>query len=94
MAGLDPAIHPFAKTFTKKMDPRVISASTRVFDALLPAGDDGALTLVIAGLDPAKTRYHRSSWPGLAPQVGFTRLAALIMRNSGKPELRCHPRLS
>jgi hypothetical protein len=34
-----------------------------------------------------------SSWPGLSPQVGFTRLAAIMMRNSGKPELRCHPRL-
>src|SRR5262249_40693306 len=29
----------FEKSFAKKMDPRVISASTRVFDALLPAGD-------------------------------------------------------
>jgi hypothetical protein len=30
----------FEKTFLRRMmDPRVISASTRVFDALLPAGD-------------------------------------------------------
>src|SRR5262249_55219721 len=38
MAGLDPAIHLFREDFFA-MDPRVISASTRVFDALLPAGD-------------------------------------------------------
>jgi hypothetical protein len=40
MAGLDPAIHLLRKKhYTKNLDPRVISASTRVFDALLPAGD-------------------------------------------------------
>jgi NitT/TauT family transport system permease protein len=40
IAGLDPAIHPsLQKTFAKKMDARVISAFTRVFDALLPAHD-------------------------------------------------------
>jgi len=27
----------------------------------------------------------------LTPQVGFTRLAGIILRNSGKPELRCNP---
>ena len=26
-------------------------------------------------------------------QVGFIRLAHLLLRNSGKPEFRCHPRL-
>src|SRR5712691_11402145 len=32
------------------------------------------------------------SLPGLTPQVGPVRLAALIMmRNSGKPEFRCNP---
>jgi hypothetical protein len=35
IAGLDPAIHPLRK----KMDARVISAFTRVFDALLPGHD-------------------------------------------------------
>jgi hypothetical protein len=30
----------FAKVFTKKMDARVISAFTRVFDALPPAHDE------------------------------------------------------
>src|SRR5437868_2619700 len=35
IAGLDPAIHPL-----RMMDARVASASTRVFDALLPAHDD------------------------------------------------------
>ena len=41
IAGLDPAIHPLRKNFfaKKKMDARVISAFTRVFDALLPAHD-------------------------------------------------------
>jgi hypothetical protein len=40
IAGLDPAIHPFLQNlFAKKMDARVISAFTRVFDALLPAHD-------------------------------------------------------
>jgi hypothetical protein len=40
MAGLDPAIHLLRKDFLRRMmDPRVISAFTRVFDALLPAGD-------------------------------------------------------
>jgi hypothetical protein len=40
IAGLGPAIHLLCETlYAKKMDPRVISASTRVFDALLPAGD-------------------------------------------------------
>jgi hypothetical protein len=47
MAGLEPAIHRLRETsfffatlfFVKEMAPRVISASTRVFDALLPAGD-------------------------------------------------------
>jgi hypothetical protein len=40
IAGLDPAIHHFSKKdFAKKMDARVISAFTRVFDALLPAHD-------------------------------------------------------
>jgi hypothetical protein len=43
MAGLDPAIHLLRKDFLRRMmDPRVISASTRVFDALLPAGDVGS----------------------------------------------------
>jgi hypothetical protein len=32
------------------------------------------------------------SWPGLSPQVGPD-LRHSIVRNSGKPELRCHPRL-
>jgi hypothetical protein len=33
--------------------------------------------------------------PGLTPQVGFTRLAALLLvRNSGKPEFRCNPAIS
>src|SRR5438552_10185812 len=41
IAGLDPAIHPLRKNLlAKKMDARVISAFTRVFDALLPAHDD------------------------------------------------------
>jgi hypothetical protein len=40
IAGLDPAIHPVSREpFAKKMDARVISAFTRVFDALLPAHD-------------------------------------------------------
>src|SRR5262249_59103915 len=29
--------------------------------------------------------------PGLPPQVGFIRLAANMLCNSGKPELRCNP---
>src|SRR6266536_1749911 len=38
MRGLDPRIHPPSqKVLTKMMDCRVISAFTRVFDALLPA---------------------------------------------------------
>jgi hypothetical protein len=42
MAGLDPAIHHLRKNLlSKRMDPRVESAFTRVFDALLPAGDSG-----------------------------------------------------
>jgi len=41
IAGLDPAIHPLGKkVFAKKMDARVTSAFTRVFDALLPAHDE------------------------------------------------------
>jgi len=40
IAGLDPAIHQsWEKLLAKKMDARVISAFTRVFDALLPAHD-------------------------------------------------------
>src|SRR5262245_48884846 len=40
IAGLDPAIHHLRKKLvTKRMDARVISAFTRVFDALLPAHD-------------------------------------------------------
>src|SRR5262249_50724442 len=31
------------------------------------------------------------SLPGLTPQVGFIRLAANLLCNSGKPELRCNP---
>ena len=69
MAGLDPAIHPFAKTLTKMMDPRVISASTRVFDALLPAGDNGAPTLVMAGLDPAIHLFAKTFTKKMDPRV-------------------------
>jgi hypothetical protein len=39
IAGLDPAIHPPSDFLAKKMDARVISAFTRVFNALLPAHD-------------------------------------------------------
>jgi hypothetical protein len=39
MAGLDPAIHPLRLKRFFSMDARVISAFTRVFDALLPAHD-------------------------------------------------------
>ena len=42
-----------------------------------------AITAVTASFHP--------SWPGLAPQVG---LPDLQTSNSGKPELRCHPRLN
>jgi hypothetical protein len=38
--------------------------------------------------------WRNSSWQGLAAQVGFTRLAASMMRNSGKAELRCPPRVA
>jgi hypothetical protein len=41
VAGLDPAIDQLCKNFiANKMDARVISAFTRVFDALLPAHDE------------------------------------------------------
>ena len=39
IAGLDPAIHRFDEIFLL-MDARVISAFTRVFDALLPGHDE------------------------------------------------------
>jgi len=40
IAGLDSAIHRLRKTFfVKEMDARVVSAFTRVFDALCPAHD-------------------------------------------------------
>jgi hypothetical protein len=40
IAGLDPAIHHLRENFlAEKMDARVKSAFTRVFDALLPAHD-------------------------------------------------------
>src|SRR5262249_46843557 len=38
--------------------------------------------------------FSKLSLPGLTPQVGFTRFAAHILRNSGKPELRCNPSIS
>jgi hypothetical protein len=65
MAGLDPAIHPFAKTLTKMMDPRVISASTRVFDALLPAGDGSS-----------RSSFSPASCPASRPPVAPPDIAA------------------
>src|SRR5436190_22372877 len=51
IAGLDPAIHHFWKMFlTKEMDARVISAFTRVFDALLPAHDRLASPQLVAAM--------------------------------------------
>jgi len=44
-------------------------------------------------LGAESARENAPSWPGLSPQVGFTRLVEPIMRNSGRPEFRCHPRL-
>jgi hypothetical protein len=43
IAGLDPAIHGFEEVLFS-MDARVISAFTRVFDALLPARDESRTT--------------------------------------------------
>jgi len=41
MAGLDPAIHHSSQeSHSKRMDARVNSAFTRVFDAPLPAHDE------------------------------------------------------
>ena len=58
IAGLDPAIHRFLQNvFAKKMDARVISAFTRVFDALLPAHDP----VVYPSWNAARGLDHRSS---------------------------------
>jgi|SRR5258708_25892419 hypothetical protein len=43
MRGLDPRIH--RKNFSKRMDCRVISAFTRVFNALCPAMTDAGLRI-------------------------------------------------
>src|SRR5262249_8899263 len=60
------------------------------------AGADGGLAEArrcrqmnphVASLYPG----HTLSLPGLTPQVGFTRLAALNNAQLGKPELRCNP---
>jgi hypothetical protein len=42
IAGLDPAIHPLDEALSYSMDAWVISAFTRVFDALLPAHDESS----------------------------------------------------
>src|SRR6516225_7408799 len=42
------------------------------------------------GLFPCAISDRDSSCPGLTPQVGFTRLAAPNMQNSGKPEFCRH----
>ena len=42
-------------------------------------------------LPPGREPWLEASLPGLTPQVGYTRLAALnLVRNSGKPEFRCN----
>jgi hypothetical protein len=74
MPGLDPGIHRKNVSF-KRMDCRVISAFTRVSDALCPAMAkriDRSL-FVTRGLDPrsiffAKTFFEADGLPGQARQ--------------------------
>src|SRR6476660_2677398 len=55
----------------RTMDPRVLSASTRVFDALLPAGD-----VPVCRTRTADSRSFSPSWPGLTrPSIFFVQTA-------------------
>src|SRR2546423_5844744 len=75
------------------MDPRVISASTRVFDALLPAGGGSRWKSLSPASCPARSQtcadcVNLSALPGIhvLPFVDATRRG--WHRNSGLPEFR------
>src|SRR6266567_7667894 len=62
MPGPDPGIHR-KKTSSKRMDCRVISAFTRVFDALCPAMTaDGLVAMAIGITSPRSLQSPAENW--------------------------------